>query len=434
MKKLALVCVLAVSACGGDDSSDTKKTTTPKCTPTYQQCVGKDLQTCNAQGGWVTSETCTGTQECVVIAGTNYADCKAPVTPKEEFESCTGTGQGTCADGLACGPNLVFGGQNDKFCYTDCTAGASACDTDQYCDAGMFGENAYTEAPFCFPMAARNEFCLFNDEGCPAGMTCTSIAGGQGNNPECKLLCDGATVGTTGACTGGEECLAGPYVESEMNGDVAKTCTTDAECTTASLYKCIEVTLDSAGATAMQCARRIGICGTAAQIAPDFADQDVELEFLNSDSGDTMCNVLHDDFYCPMPVGGTATIECSSTGFAGRYDPAIECNGFDDYTSCMGFGECGTFDSTNYECMVSADICVYYCTSPDGLTEETCGGGLTCQDAITPIGRPAIEFNEAGAAVECADDGDCSTGLGFTCDSETFSDGSFCTMPRKICK
>ena len=449
MKKLVLI-LLAVSAfvaCSKDDKNKNNNNSAPDvCTSTestQSRCSGEVWQTCNGSA-WITTKDCAAdNKKCVPVAGlANSVKCETPTVPGNEFEDCTGTGQGTCAANLTCGGIDLLSKSN--MCFTDCKNNASVCDAGEYCEPGVAGTTHWADSAFCYPKSDRDGMCLYNDDGCnDATATCTSVVGQY--NPECKILCDGGTVGTQGTCTSPETCLAGPYVETEDVAGVPKTCTIGQPdtCTAAQKYVCSKVSY-SATDIREECARKIGICGTPSDLAPDFANSAAVGTFLNG-SDNSVCEWLNADTYCPVLTNGTASMECTGTMYSGGYDPVIPCTGYTDYVSCFGYGECETMDGTTYECRVPANVCTIFCTAADGS-----GPDLTCPTTKPTCAAPTFVAGLGGYAWQPATSGNfvtCGVGGGspsdctapFTCHNTAnsnmiFSDADVCALDRKICK
>ncbi len=437
MKKLAVV-MLALSwlACGEEDDPPPATNT---CTPAESnstKCDGNNLLRCDGTV-WVLAENCAATnKECKAVAGlTGVARCESPVTPAAEFEVCSTSVP--CEAGLTCSDLLLL--SEDQVCLTDCTTPSVCAAGTEYCEPGTLGTASYSDVPFCFPVADRNGLCLLNDDGCSGDLTCQTFDGGA--NFLCKQMCSGAEVGTTPAACGTETCLAGAYVEIEGGDATPVTCATVGSAAGCSEnYVCREVNFSATQTPDIRqvCARPVGVCGLEADVpvGADFASQTTWQTFLGAD--DATCNLLGTDYYCGDYAGpGAAELTCADTRWAGSYDPGIPCNGFDDFSSCFGFGECGTFDGTTFECIVGLSVCVAFCTDPDGVEDPgLCGTGYTCGlPTYDPGFRPAAQVDGTGNLVECdaASGGPTNCTGDFVCDTETYSDGDFCLKPRKIC-
>jgi len=411
------------------------------CSPSYlgsTMCNDDVLYECNGQA-YVTQEDCRVSDEICVEYFEGVARCEPPVQPAGLFETCTGTGQGNCVgDDQICGEVTLL--SEGGLCIIDCGADPSLCNTIDlgdgptpgYCEPGAIdGGGAFSSAPFCFPVAGRNEMCMFNDDGCVGAETsCQTIT--DGLNPECKLSCPAEEIGTAATLCGGQQCLRGPYIEVEQMAGSDRTCTTEGsatECT--ATYECLEVTTSSE-TVGLHCARRAGLCGNEVPAAAPFAGQNEVSTYLDDDTH--MCDLLGTDQYCGADDVGGATNECVSTGFAFRYDPAIPCGGFDDSLGCFGLGECITFDGVNFECGVGIAICQRFCTTRNGeeLSGTPCDTG-TCQTPTYPIGAPAIQWDDATDEPVFCDSNPTVCDPGFSCDSTTYSDAAVCAKERRVC-
>jgi hypothetical protein len=397
------------------------------------KCDGNMLMECNGTV-YALKEDCAATIKTCVEFFAGVARCEEADPPAGLLGSCTGTGQGNCESAdLTCGEVSML--SDNPLCLLDCTSNQAQCttlvidgtSTPGYCEPGTIeGGGAFSSSPFCFWISDRNGMCLFNDSGCSAG-TCQSIA--DGLNPECKVSCAGNEVDTTGSCTGGETCLAAPYVEIEKDGADDKICTTvDTQDNCSATYMCTTVGVTET-TTALLCARRAGLCGAQAATAAAFTSQADVSTWVDDDTH--LCELVGVDQYCGADHATGAPTECVSSGFAFRYDPAIVCGGFEDALGCFGLGECITFDGVNFECGTGINVCQTFCTSADGLDEFTCDTG-TCQTPTYPIGRPALEFDVEGQPIECTLSTSIECSGGFTC-SDYFSDGDFCMKTRMVC-
>jgi hypothetical protein len=407
----------------------------PSCSTsqnTNTRCQGTaTVETCNGSA-WIKTADCVAPEVCLLTSST-LAECKVPRT---EFEPCTGAGKGDCADGLTCG--LIDLLSLDDMCYIDCTSNPSICPSTSYCDPGFFEGLQYSDSPFCFPKGDRDDLCLFTDNGCkPSAPACLSIV--THFNPECKVPCDGGTVGTTGTCTGGDTCLEGPFPEMQDSGGAPKACTnvgTTDVCNAAGNYTCQNIRYGDADIR-KECARKFGVCGTPTTIAPDFASDAAVGTFLADASN--LCNRLNADTYCPaLATGlGVATMECIGTDYAIPYDPPISCDPL-DLLSCFGGGVCASMhDNEVFECTIPANVCVIYCTAMDGTEGLTCPAPRTTCGAptYTPgLGGYAFERGVGGGYVTCDSDANCKTSAGFSCRDDVVIDLRVCALTRKICK
>ncbi len=470
MRKLAIV-LIAVSVVGCKEEKEPVVTPVvgDSCTANQvgaRKCDGSNLLECNGKTYAVLKDCATTGEICVGNLSILSAACEVEVEPANEFEECTGTGQGNCVSGLACGTtqvNMFKADYSDwckgDCCVTNCAADAAVCGTDRYCEPGTVGGQAFMGQASCYPVQPRDGICLFNNDGCEGDLECTTVVSPyNGIVPQCKLLCDGSEVDTDPESCAGDTCIQAPRffgveTQEDTKGDAVPCAVAgepDKACTANENYTCMEVTMED-DAVETVCARRPGICGTIAPPAPDFANRAALEAYINVDTN--LCHDLMSDQYCGKFVAAGAIgtpvteFECAATNYLGRYTDPPACNNSEDAPSCFGLGECATFDGSVYECAIPVNVCIPFCTPADGIDDDMdCGTGYTCQPPTYTDGAGnsgwAIQRGPADAqgrlpAILCdtASGGpsNCDTTKGFACNTTDFGDYQVCAEIRKIC-
>ncbi|MEE8410806.1 MAG: hypothetical protein V3T05_14495, partial [Myxococcota bacterium] len=304
MKKLAILfSAFAIVACGGD------KNGTPKCTADCNSQVPGDALcvTYNSQqftGGTVSCNMATcavDTTNCTGIAG------------KNEFETCTGTGQGDCNADLACREGVTPG---TNVCLTACDSEAATdpCGASRECT--QWSET--TGDGICLMAdATRDGACLENYRLCATGAGDCGTAGfdDEGNNIfRCKIECDQNDIGGTGSC-GSEKCLASGIISGV---DPEKLCSTPGDvgvCTDGS--SCYEGWTDDK----IRCANQIAFCGTEQPILGAFDNASITTHVTaypcNQIDDHAMCEIIADGNTIDGDEADAQCIDISQTGFDG---------------------------------------------------------------------------------------------------------------------
>ncbi len=207
---LTILATLAV-ACGGNDNTEKGTPKGDPCTAAQadqRRCdgAGSTVQKCDGTR-WVNETVCNSPQVCQ--ADGTQAKC---VSPKAEFDMCSGTGQGDCGPGLACRSIDGLTG-TDTYCFTPCDpSGTNTCTGGVAC--AQVSDTATDGICSTDPPSDKLNGCFGVNQGsCATDLQCifVDLLGGA----VCGTACDGSTPSL--GCSTDEYCQAAS-LDNPANG------------------------------------------------------------------------------------------------------------------------------------------------------------------------------------------------------------------------
>ena len=425
---VAFGCWLAGLACGcarpcgaGCAPTPSPNDTGNMCTAAqhaWSRCEGTVWQTCDGST-WVNTKDCaTANVDCIPVAGlANAVRCSWIGPLATDFEKCTGSGQGNCADGLKCVNMNVAPMEIDaSMCVTDCSSNPAVCGS-RVCDS-RFGWCVDSTGAF-------GDACGVNGFGCSSPLLCDQYLGDGSHEPAafaCTQDCGWTNINSgpatcpsvnTGTGTAETECLRGPYLEPQLNGAAHVVCTTtgsDAACDGANGYTCCDL------GTGRECARPMGRCAIPASAAQKLDEAALVGPahqcglpgiLCAPDATGTavaVCSQVPGYGYVDTQMSGTVPVPCTTVGS----DPACSSG----YLCLDSFGVagtdkyCGRICTTSADCLFErGDLCEQlagsmpnYCVAHLSFCVDPCVQGVTTCPTGTTCKRPKVDCGATDTA------------------------------------
>ena len=430
MKKLVFMAfAVSLVACGG--AKEAPKKAVPTCSADCggllagnpdNRCILYD--SAEYQSGTLTCEYNETLKGCEVIT----AAC-VEFPDMTMFQTCEGTGQGDCEDGLECFPMT----QKQSICLLPCLEDTACSDMDDGPGACILTTQSPTDG-HCFKKISKiNEPCGWDsfsicaeDQGQCTTTKINLISSGNGyrqqlTEPRCKSVCDPTTAN---ACGAGGSCFKAPNenimgVESSVSYGVAITSGTSddfrpcdsessdpAQCSDG--FECIKLRFNN-GSTSDHCTLFEHWCGETAKFCDAF-----DRVGKTSCSQQSPCNISPKYDMCAV-VGATDTP--ANTTCWGSY----QIDGEDLYPMCVATCESSAIKNS----------------AGDDLEILDCGTGYTCGTPaegkeLSYIHQSVVDSTHAESAT-CNDDSDCDTSRDFVCVSAGSAAPKKCNRSTKVC-
>ena len=401
---------------------NTTPTTPTTCSNGQKRCNGNIPQTCNANGQWVSGDTCLAGQNCVdgVCTGT---PTEQPVDPNKcTAPKCEGNVSYACQNGQYVQNEVCDYKCEDGVCVdepvveTPCTGRADGC----YCSGALAGANSFCckdeavtgeqqckdSTPFCMADgdAPKCVGCR-NSEDCDASTPVCNANVCEAKNAEwCNGKADGYYcrtedgVDTGFGCEGGKVLNEGwflPTACTEGNARVCRAgaqgfecveCLGDNDCPDGKVCKTDEYVCVVPGDDKNSCPN-VSFVGLTCYSDPNYYEYVVDCDLGNEKSRQK----------CADSANGKVCIKDGDYAFCGCKKDA-DCNGFKcDNQACKSVCKTDTDCAKDYNCVNQK------CVKPEaGCTKDSdCKSGFECKNKVCV---------EKASTPECTRDSDCLSG------------------------